>query len=47
MPKDRTQEDGHHKGTITIAKPNLAKEKYFNSKHTTPDVSIDKGKETI
>lgn len=43
MPKDRTLENKglERKGTIGIARPDLTKERYFNSKHTTPDVSLD------
>lgn len=46
MPKDRTVGiKGQKRGNlISIAKPNLAKEKYFNSKHTTPNDSIDNAK---
>lgn len=43
MPKDRTKENAgglKRQKTITIAKPDLNRQKYFNSKHTTPDLSI-------
>lgn len=36
MPKDRA-----NSGKIAIVKPDLTKSKYFNSKHTTPNDSID------
>ena len=42
MPKDRKAQGKQEKAlygarkTLTIVKPNLTKEKYFNSKHTTP-----------
>jgi hypothetical protein len=38
MPKDRTV-NGQRNKSITIVKPDLANERYFNSKHTTPNVS--------
>lgn len=43
MPKDRTkgqQRKEEIERTITLVKPNLEKEQYFNSKHTTPNQSV-------
>lgn len=40
MPKDRKVK-GKREKAIKIVKPDLTKEKYFNSKHTTPNESIE------
>jgi len=37
MPKDRKNREK----VVKIVKPDLSKEKYFNSKHTTPNQSMD------
>jgi hypothetical protein len=44
MPKDRVGQKGYRENTIKIVKPNLTKERYFNSKHTTPNESLNQGK---
>jgi hypothetical protein len=42
MPKERAKEqNGEYSKTITIVKPDLSKSRYFNSKHTTPDISME------
>jgi len=44
MPKDRKVKGETRQKTIQIVKPNLAKSKYLNSKHTTPNESIDQAR---
>ncbi len=41
MPKERGTKGIKRANTIKIAKPDLTKSRYFNSKHTTPDISLD------
>jgi hypothetical protein len=49
MPKERAKMQKSEKELgarkeIRIAKPDLTKERYFNSKHTTPNESTDNAK---
>jgi len=41
MPKERGPKGLQRSGTIQIVKPDLTKSRYFNSKHTTPNESMD------
>eukprot|EP00347_Sterkiella_histriomuscorum_P002000 403369862 len=47
MPKERGNKGLKRANSIKIAKPDLAKSRYFNSKHTTPDISIDQTNKQI
>lgn len=41
MPKERDYKGLKRANSIKIAKPDLTKARYFNSNHTTPNISIE------